>query len=296
MEHKNKGVRSEPDLLVEIADRLAGWAVLVGLVGEGQEIHSGEEGGLTQWHTAIESSPASGDWSVSCPPHLGWIFDGLEVDNDDRLNLKIPVRSRRAEQLADWVGLLLDGKLHAAAPIAREMADAYFPIYVTRSLLAAKRYAEERYADAADARYGILVSSHAKGLLPHGIDNSYMATNRVFNVARWFNADKTDSASCCAFERVATEFACQGLELDLPIVVWGNDMQWTDNAWRLNPIRRRYQQNDPASLLKNTYRVLLTRGRDGVLIFVPPSEDFTPTALALIDAGAQALTAKPAIS
>jgi hypothetical protein len=289
MEHKNKGSRSEPDLLVEIADRLAGWAVLVGLVGEGQEIHSGEEGGIRQWRAALETSTAPDDWTVFCPPHLAGTFAALNVEADDQLSLRIPVRSRRAEQLAEWVSLVLDGQFREAAPIAKQMGEDYFPIYVTRNLGAAKRYADELYSDASDARYGLLVSSHAKGLLKYGIDNSFMATNRVFNVAKWFNADKADPASCCAFERVATEFGCQGLELDLPIVCWGSDVMWSEDQWKLTPIRRRYRQHDPQSLLKNTYRVLLTRGRDGLMIFVPPTEGFTPTADALLHAGARRL-------
>jgi hypothetical protein len=189
------------------------------------------------------------------------------------------------------VHLLLDGDLDGAAPIADDMAEGDFPIYVTRSLDSAKLYAEERYSDAPEARYGILVSSHAKGLLKYGIDNSFMATNRIFNVAKWFNGEKGDPASCCAFQRVATEFGCQGLELDLPIVAWGSDLMWAERTWKLTPIRRRYPQHDPESLLTNSYRVLLTRGRDGLVIFVPPTEDFTPTSLAILDAGAVPLTA-----
>ncbi len=291
MEHKGKGSSSEPDLLVAIADRLPEWAVLVGLVGEGQEIHSGEEGGLAQWRVAIEASDDADAWTVVCPPSLASTFADIHVEEDSRLALRVSMRARRADRVADWVRLLLDGSIQAAADTAEQMATDGFPIYVTRSLEEAKRHAEERYAGEPDARYGLIVSSHAKGLLKYGIDNSFMATNRVFNVAKWFNGAKTDSASCCACERVATEFGCQGLELDLPIVCWGSDFMWTGSAWKLTPIRRRYRQDDPYKLLENTYRVLLTRGRDGLVLFVPPTEEFTPTATVLLEGGAQQLAA-----
>jgi DUF2075 family protein len=288
MAEKKHVLASEPHLLVGIAEAISDWAVLVGLVGEGQEIHSGEESGLAQWREAIETNTASA-WEVVCPPALQHEFRGLDVRAESLLQLALSMRSRRAERIHEWVGLVLGGQLHDARPLATEVASEEFPIYITRDLDAAKLYTTVRYEGEPDARYGLLASSHAKALPKHGVDNSFLATNRTFNVAKWFNGRKEDPRSCCALTRVATEFSCQGLELDLPIVCWGDDMLWSDGTWVLRPIRRRYPQRDPEELLRNTYRVLLTRGRDGLIIWLPADPLFDRTASAIEAAGAMRL-------
>ena len=137
-------------------------------------------------------------------------------------------------------------------------------------------------------RTGLLASSHAKRLASFGVDNGYMATSRM-NIAKWFNAPASDPASSNALSQPVTEFGCQGLELDLPVLCWGEDLHWRHDQWVLNPIRRRYPQDDPAQLLRNAYRVLLTRGRDGLVIFVPPIALLDATEMALLAAGVRPL-------
>jgi DUF2075 family protein len=285
MAEKKHVLASEPQLLVGIAESIRDWAVVLALVGEGQEIHSGEESGLTQWREAIETTDESA-WDVVCPPALESTFRGLDVRTEPLLQLALSMRSRRAERLHEWVASVLNGRLDDARPVAAAIAEEEFPIYVTRDLEAAKLYASERYDGEPDARYGLLASSQAKVLSKFGVDNSFMATSKTFNVSKWFNGQREDPRSCCALTRVATEFGCQGLELDLPIVCWGDDLLWDGAAWRLKPIRRRYPQRDPQELLRNTYRVLLTRGRDGLVIWIPPDVLLDKTAVALEAAGA----------
>lgn len=120
----------------------------------------------------------------------------------------------------------------------------------------------------------------------HGVDNSWFATSRT-NIAKWFNAPPHDAKSCCALTQPVTEFQCQGLEVDLPIVCWGDDFVWRGDEWLLRPRRRRYVIEDPDELLRNAYRVLLTRGRDGLVIWVPPDTDLDETAEAIEIAGAR---------
>ena len=112
------------------------------------------------------------------------------------------------------------------------------------------------------------------------------------NIAKWFNAPTDDPKSSNALTQPITEFGCQGLELDLPIVCWGEDLRWGDGEWITKPINRRYQQKDPVALLKNSYRVLLTRGRDGLVIYVPDSKLLNSTEVALLAAGVKLLDEK----
>ena len=285
MHAKKEVEKSEPDLLVDIGERISDWATLVGLVGEGQEIHSGEEAGIAQWAEAAKAPNANKKWVVHCPPRLEGVFEGLETRTHELLDLTVSLRSRRAEHLHQWVQLSLEGSLALAARRAsRIQADSY-PVYITRSLDEAIDYVRGRFVEEPDKRTGLLASSHAKLLPKYDIDNSYQATSRLLRIDKWFNAPADDPLSSNALEQCATEFGCQGLELDLPILCWGEDYRWSGGEWLPTPIRRRYRQDDPVQLLQNAYRVLMTRGRDGLVIYLPDASILDETEVALLAAG-----------
>ncbi|MFM7423727.1 MAG: DNA/RNA helicase domain-containing protein, partial [Elainella sp.] len=139
----------------------------------------------------------------------------------------------------------------------------------------------ERYLNQPQKRYGLLASSRARNLEAYGIPNGFRATSRL-NAGAWYIDPSDSPQSCCALERCVTEFGCQGLELDLPIVGWGDDLRW-DGEWR-SSVRQRQAKN-PLRLRLNSYRVLLTRGRDGLIVFVPPEAKMDCTYKALQSAG-----------
>jgi hypothetical protein len=285
MAHKHGVEHSEPDLLVRVGERLPRWSVLVGLVGDGQEIHAGEEAGIEQWREATSRPNASEQWNVHCPPRLGSSFTGLDVTEHAALDLTVTLRSRRADRLHQWVAALLEGRLAAAARHALNIRAEAFPLYLTRDLDDAKTYARERYEAEPDARFGLLASSRTQSFLPRfGVDSSWPATKRV-KLARWYNEGRGHPQSCCALEDVVTEFGCQGLELDLPIVCWGNDMVWDGRKWIVRSVRARYPLKDNEQLRRNAYRVLLTRGRDGLVVYLPPDKQLDLTEHALLAAG-----------
>lgn len=289
MQHKHGVARSEPDLLVDVGERLPEWAALVGLVGDGQEIHAGEEAGIGQWHDAVRPSRGRQQWTVHCPPRMATTFTEVTAHGHDALDLTVSLRSRRADRLHDWVAALLDGHLAGAARLAVQVQAEAFPMYLTRDLDAAKEYAWERYAGQPEARYGLLASSRTQTYLPRfGVDTTWPATKRV-KLARWYNEPLSHPQSCCQLVDVVTEFGCQGLELDLPIVCWGNDVRWTGTEWAIRKVQARYPLADSDQLRRNAYRVLLTRGRDGVVIFVPPDPAMDHTEHALLAAGVRPL-------
>jgi DUF2075 family protein len=181
---------------------------------------------------------------------------------------------------------VLDGSLADAEALSEQIWEDDFTIYVTRDLDAARDYLEERYSGETEARYGLVASSHATNLEQHDVDNSWIATSRM-NIAKWFNAPRDDPKACCALAQPVTEFGCQGLELDMPVVCWGNDLRWERNGWLPRPKRRKHALDDPVRVLLNCYRVLLTRGRDGAIVWVPPDSDMDETQAALIIAGAR---------
>ena len=280
---------SEPGLLANIAERMTDGATVLALVGEGQEIHTGEEGGLGQWAEAIATQ--AGRWSVLGPAAHAPLFTkrGLRYEIDDILNLDVGLRYHAAEDLHRWVSNVLDkSDLRTARPLATKLRAQAFPIYVTRDLDAAKAYVRERYASDPNRRFGLLASSKSeKQLAPFGVDAGFQATKQI-KIGDWFNAEPKNKRSCCQLEQPITEFQCQGLELDFAIVCWSNDFIWANHEWNFTGRRPPRMVRDPKQLRTNAYRVLLTRGREGIIIWVP---DDSTTAMdetfgALIDAGA----------
>ena len=275
--HQGKGDgRSEPEHFVEFAERVPEWCVLVGLIGSGQEIHTGEEGGLVQWRRAVESSPRSSEWAVHVPAGVAPLFAGVDrVAVTEKLHLTTELRFHLATDVHEFVQALLDEAPNASLPElgARLNADGYH-FRVTRDLEAARAYLRSRYAADPDARFGIIASSKDRDLPRFGIFNDFQSTKRVQH-GPWFAEGDDDprGRSCRGLRDCVTEFGCQGLELDAALLGWGTDLVRVRGKWS-NANARGYQSpaavRDPYQLRLNAYRVLLTRGRDATIVFVPP--------------------------
>jgi len=217
-----------------------------------------------QWADAV--AEAAHRFSVHVPPHLAAAFNRVGWRENHLLNLTLSLRTHRAERVQEWVAALIDARTNDAARLAPELHESGFDLYVTDDLEKAKRYVRRRYAEEPEKRYGLLASSKAGNLRDLGVDNEWEATRRL-KIGPWFNAPADDPLSCCQLDRPVTEFQCQGLELDMPIVCWGDDLGWADGQWK--SFRRTLAARDSHQLRLNSYRVLLTRGRDGVIMFVP---------------------------
>lgn len=243
---------------------------------------------MVQWADAVAGS--TDRWLVHGPAAHQELFAarGIPYAVEPALNLDTSLRAQSAVDLHRWVSHVLDrGALDDARPIALRLRDAGFPIYVTRDLEAAKDYVLTRFSVEPDRRYGLIASSKAHNLGPYGLDPGFQATKRI-QPGAWFNDGPESAASCCRLDTVITEFQCQGLELDLPVVCWGDDFWWEDGRFATRPARRQRLVRDPHQLRTNTYRVLLTRGREGLVVFVPrtPEARMDATAEALVCAGA----------
>jgi hypothetical protein len=279
---------SEPELLISIGEKVEGWAALIGLIGHGQEIHTGEEAGIGGWFQALNSIHATSEWKVYAPPRFADEFPGKSVTEYEELDLNRTLRSKQAEHLHMWVQNLLSGDLSQASPLAQKIWLQNFPIFVTRDLDEAKSYVTERFKEEPSKRYGILASSKDQVLSKYGIKNGFQDTKLVKN-ASWYNKNLGEKGSCCNLEEVVTEFGCQGLELDMAIVAWGNDFFWNGSGWEIRKMRTRIPQEDPHQLRLNSYRVLLTRSREGMIIFIPPLPELDNTLNALLASGARIL-------
>jgi DUF2075 family protein len=276
---------SEPEDFLKLAERMNSWALMVALIGEGQEIHLGEESGLPQWNDAL--SVMKKPWTVHCPEKIADNFTGkVKAEKSPVLDLSITLRSHLAEDVAQWIAAMLEGDLPHSRSLAERVASQGFDVYLTTDINVATQYVKERYQDQIDKRYGLLASSKAKNLPAWGIHNEFNYTKNM-REGPWYNDPPSSFNSCCALRDVATEFSCQGLELDFPIVCWGNDFTW-DGAWK-SPPAKRSKAKDPHQLRVNSYRVLLTRGRDGFVVFVPNEIAMRSTYEALKGAGVREL-------
>ena len=296
--HRAQGQQSEPELLIQFAERRPDWAVVVGLIGNGQEIHVGEEGGIGLWMRALGSTSAPGSWRVHGPRAMREAFDGLDFSEDESLNLGETIRSHMATELHEYVERILRSRPDAAAslyPIARRLEDEGHDLRITRRLDQAKAYLKERYAEHLEARFGLVASSRDKDLEPVcGIPNGWNATQRV-KYGPWYNDPEghSEAHSCRHLRTCVTEFGAQGLELDAVLLAWGTDFVLRDGAWS-NDRARGYKAPRPANpwqLRANAYRVLLTRGRDAHVVFVPELSCLDETYSYLVACGFRPLKA-----
>jgi hypothetical protein len=273
--------KSEHEQLIEIADRVPGWSVVVALLGVGQEILGGEEGGIVQWHEAVERSRSPGAWSIHAPQGVLTSFPTGRVPlvETSTLNLDAAVRFHRATRLHEFVSCLLQPGLHdgPAAALAARLAKDGYHLRITRDLQCARDYVEERYRNEPEARYGLIASSRDKALAQFGVKNDQSITRRL-RIGEWFAEGSSRPVSCRHLRETATEFQVQGLELDGALLAWGTDFVRTEGSWSNAHARRhRPPVHDALGLRVNAYRVLLTRARDGVAVFVPPLSEANET-------------------
>ena len=274
--HYSEDARSEPEEFVRFADRIPDWCVVVGLIGSGQEIHVGEEAGLVQWKNAVEVSDKSDQWTIHGPPGVAENFNAGHVvfETKATLNLDTELRFHAAKELHRFVAELLAGAPPAVLKPRAEQLDADgFHLRMTRDLEVAKQYLRDRYAEDPQARFGLIASSKDKDLSRLGVPNDYQSTKRIRN-GQWYGEDEESYGgnSCRLLRTCMTEFGAQGLELDAALLAWGTDFIRRDGRWS-HELARGYRSRtlvrDPFQLRVNAYRVLLTRGRDGVVIFIP---------------------------
>ncbi|MBR3149398.1 MAG: DUF2075 domain-containing protein [Eubacterium sp.] len=272
---------SEPEFLISTMDRHDDWAVIICLVGGGQEINSGEAG-LPEWFDSLRRSFP--DWDVYVTPQLNdteyrrdyeWddMIDDLNVVENEKLHLATSVRSFRTPDLAALVKAILDVDIDAAKELCERIKDKY-PVMITRDLAKAKEWVKAQCQGTT--RYGLIASSGALRLKPEGI----FVKNEI-SVANWFLNDKDDVRSSYMLEDVVTEFDIQGLELDYTLVAWDADFRFVNGEWTYNNFSGNKWQTmhntEKILYLKNAYRVLLTRARQGMVIFIPKGSDADQT-------------------
>ena len=258
-------------------DRHPEWCTVVCLIGGGQEINTGEAG-IAGWLNALQERFP--DWDVHAStlledPHYTVDADAAKllsapaIEKHSDLHLAVSLRSFRAEKLSSFIGSVLDGDPGQAQSILADLS-ARYPIWVSRDLDDAKTWL--RTVARGSERYGLVASSGAYRLRAEGIHVKASA-----DPASWFLNDRFDVRSSFYMEDVATEFDIQGLELDWVGICWDADLRYHSGGWQFHAFRgSRWNTVRSAArqvFLMNAYRVLLTRARQGMVIFVPHGDE-----------------------
>jgi len=272
---------SEPEFLIDVMDRHNDWCTIVCLIGGGQEINTGEAG-LEEWISSLRNHFKN--WEIHYSNLILESDNYLKSDNtkdwltrngisETELHLAVSVRSFRSEKLSEFVHELLNTKKDRATKIYQSIKEEY-PIVLTRNLNIAKKWLREQAKGSE--RIGLISSSGARRLRPVGID-----VKNEISAPNWFLNDKMDIRSSYFLEEVATEFDIQGLEIDWACVAWGANFYMNNTDWKYQNFKGTKWQNINQEVdkeyLKNTYRVLLTRARQGMVIFIPESSDIDHT-------------------
>ena len=271
---------SEPDFLLSVMNRHKDWCVVVCLIGGGQEINTGEAG-ITEWITALKENYQ--DWEIHFSDEIfksdyalsrEWLEDQgpLKLHIEPDLNLSVSLRSFRAEKLSAFISAVISGDSIRAREIKEHLTN--YPIYLTRDLDKAKD--QLRQWARGSERIGLVASSNAIRLKPSGI-----FVKGEIDPTLWFLKGKSDIRSSHYLEDVATEFDVQGLEIDWVGVCWDANFRVEDGKWiTYNFSGSKWQSVhdlEKQKYIANSYRVLLTRGRQGIVIFVPDGNDADPT-------------------
>jgi len=273
--------QSEPEFLISCLDRHQDWAVVVCLVGGGQEINTGEAG-ISEWINCLNKSFPN--WNIYTSSRLtdseygtGKILEQIKTHKNlfikDELHLAVSMRSFRAENVSLLIKQILDMDISEAEKTLMIVKSKY-PIVITRDISKAKEWLKKQARGSE--RYGIVVSSQAERLKPHSV-----FVKSPVDPIHWFLDGKDDVRSSYYLEDVATEFDIQGLELDYSCVIWDADFRYTKEGWdcrsfvgsKWNYIKKLERQ----MYLKNAYRVLLTRARQGMVIVIPYGDPTDPT-------------------
>lgn len=274
---------SEPEFLISILNRHNDWATIICLIGGGQEINKGESAGIYGWFDSLRNNYPSWDIYISDKitddeyskgHNFAEMTKNMNVNIIEDLHLAVSLRSFRSENVSNFVKALLDVDIDTAKRLYEQFNNDY-PVFVTRNLHKAKLWV--RSQAKGSQRYGLTASSGAKRLRKYGIwvQNKIEATN-------WFLNGKNDVRSSFHLEETATEFDIQGLELDWTIVCWDADLRFENGDFKhLKFVGTKWQNIKSADnilYLKNAYRVLLTRARQGFVIFVPTGDETDMTA------------------
>ncbi|MGG3563182.1 DNA/RNA helicase domain-containing protein [Neobacillus rhizosphaerae] len=286
---------SEPEGLLQVGEKIfnhKGYATIVCFIGDGQTIHVGEEKGIPLWQQALMNHPG---WRVYIPPNYAEQFQGTYYRECEQLFLDTSIRSNFIDT-SGWIEALLKMDMETARNELVQMQEKGFILRISCDYEACKRFIENKRIDFPDMMYGMLVSSKSYENQVRRYTNNpyYKSFMKDTDAGKWFLHE------CKTWRQGATEFVCQGLELDFPLVCFGGDYFIHNRNWMIeSSVYQRFQlreneRNDKKFsnfpvIIANIYRVLLSRSRRGMVLYIPNEPRFNETYDFFINTGADEL-------
>jgi len=282
---RKKGVEdfdmSEPEFLISVMDRHEDWCTIICLIGGGQEINTGEAG-VSEWLSSLKNNYPHWDihYSNLISTDDNYLSD-IELRNwvqsvateKHELHLSVSVRSFRSEKISELMHEILEANHESANTLVAEVKND-FPILITRDLKTAKKWL--RTQAKGSERIGLVASSGGRRLRPLGID-----VKNEISAPNWFLNNSDDIRSSYFLEEIATEFDIQGLEIDWVCLAWDINYYFENGKWNCQYFSGTKWQNihneNDKTYLQNAYRVLLTRARQGLIIYIPEGDDLDHT-------------------
>ncbi len=285
-EKRMKDRDSEADFILKTGHKIYrnhGSATIISFIGEGQRINKGEED-LTLWQRSLDKRGIN-DWQVYAPPQYQDLFkDIADLRLDQRLNLNYSMRSNLKE-INQWIEAILGCDLIKAKDSLTEIYQQGFNLRLTRDFAEAKSFVKDREKEDNQISYGLLVSSKGRDKeIKYQINGGryYGSFMELDEVVKWFAGENK------RLEQAASEFACQGLELDYSLVCFGGDYYYNGQSWEIDEQTKRYYgaaYQDFSQIIENIYRVLLSRARQGMILYIPKLERLDRTYETLVDLG-----------
>jgi hypothetical protein len=282
---RKKGVEdfdmSEPEFLISVMDRHEDWCTVICLIGGGQEINTGEAG-VSEWLSSLKNNYPH--WDIHYSNLISTddnYLSNIELRNwvqsvateKDELHLSVAVRSFRSEKISELMHEILEANYERSSTLVAEVK-INFPILITRDLKTAKKWL--RTKAKGSERIGLVASSGGRRLRPLGID-----VKNEISAPNWFLNNSDDIRSSYFLEEIATEFDIQGLEIDWVCLAWDINYYFENGKWNCQYFSGTNWQNihneNEKTYLQNAYRVLLTRARQGLIIFIPEGDDLDHT-------------------
>ena len=287
---------SEPEGLLRVGDKIFdkhGFAVIIGLYGNGQVIYKGEEKGMDLWNDALNEHP---DWEIFVPQNLSddILKDGKNVCDD--LYLSVSIRADFVD-CSPWVESVITRENRDSDKEKNELEklnSSSLELYVTRDFGLIKKFAQELNDEYPEIKYGLFVSNFAEAKIltrKNGWELGFGNRNNTIGNGRygpWFDHE------CKELTKAASVYANQGLELDYPIVIFGGDYvlgngKWISRGYWYNRAKTQRDYENPEQIVENNYRVLLTRARKGMILFIPPDKILDETYQHFVDMGVDIL-------
>ncbi len=287
---------SEPEGLLRVGEKIFnehGFAVIIGLYGNGQVIYTGEEKGMDLWNDTLNEHP---DWEIFVPKNLSddILKDGKNVKDD--LYLPVSIRADFVD-CSPWVESVIKRENRDFDEEKKELEklnNSPLEVYVTRDFELIKKFTNELNEEDPENKYGLFVSNFAEAEILTKRNGWKLGYGRGDNQVKFGKYGPWFDHECKELTKAASVYGNQGLELDYPIVIFGGDYvlenaKWISRGYRYNRAKNQGDYENPDQIVENNYRVLLTRARKGMILFIPPDKILDETYQHFVDMGVDIL-------